>query len=155
MLKLLHYISLRFNKKNLLRSIPIYGVAAVIGLLFGVKGLATTAFLIFFFFLGWIGHSLWGAIKDYRLTLRLNRVHYSQADYETLRRENKALLQALEARMDDKGGRGVKVGVRPPSPPAPTTARLNPQDIEELRLRYEQEEREEYDRASNGSSRHG
>lgn len=152
-LKILHYISVRFSKKHLIRSVPIYLVAALIAIVFGVKGLMISFFLGLFFFLGWITHSLWGVVKDYRLTLRLNRVHYSQADYETLRRENKALLHAVEARME--GGRGVQPGVRPASSPAPTAARLTRQDIEEMKLRIEEEERQEYDRDTYGSSRNG
>ncbi|MDO3682088.1 hypothetical protein [Paenibacillus ehimensis] len=153
MLKILHYIGLRFSKKYLIRSVPIYLIAALITIVFGVNGLMISFFLGLFFFLGWITHSLWGVVKDYRLTLRLNRVHYTQADYETLRRENKALLQVVEARME--GVRGVQPGVRPASSPAPKAARLSQQDIEEMKFRYEQEEQQEYDRDTHGPSRNG
>lgn len=154
MLKMLHYISFRLNKKNLLRSIPIYIAAILIYFMFGVTGLIITFFLGLFFFLGWIVHSLISMVKDYRLTLRLNRVHYNQADYETLRRENKALLQALESRMEN-GGRGARQGGVPASSPPPTAARLNANDLEEMKLRYEQEENQEYDRDPNRIARHG
>lgn len=156
MLKSLNYILLRFSKKNMLRSIPIYVAAVLILLLFGVKGLLITFFLTVFFVLGWTAHMLIGAVKDYRLTLRLNRMHYSQADYETLRRENKALLQVIQTRMDVReGGRGTTTGGAQRTPPAPSSARLNQSDIEEMRNRYAAEEAIENDPNAFGSSRNG
>lgn len=144
MLKLLYYFTNRFTKKNIAKMAAVYAGAILIFLIYGVKGLMTVFFLILFFFLGWISNKLTAAIKDYRLTLRLNRVHFSHVDYETLRRENSALLEALQAHM--KGavrGRGVQGGGYPPSPSTPNTGtRLSHEQVEEMRMRYEAEDRE-------------
>lgn len=155
-MKILYFYLNRFRPKNMFKTAVIYGLGAFILLLWGVKGLVTTFLLIFCFFLGWVIHSGVSAIKDYRLTLRLNRVHYSQADYDTLRRENKALLDALQAQMEARGGGGGAVrGYRPGPAPAPSNTKWDSQRIEELKMRYEAEEAVEFDRDTNRTSRNG
>jgi hypothetical protein len=145
-MKFIYYFLERFKKQNIKKSIPIYLFVLLTILFYGVKGLIMTTFIILTFVAGWISKGLWQAIKDYRLTLTLNRVHFSKSDYETLKRENSALLTALESYMkntDNARGRGVQGPLRPSNPSTPANRSvMNMNDIEEIRLRYEMEERE-------------
>lgn len=142
-MKILHYFMNRFNKKNLKKTVPIYAFALIILMFYGVKGLMTTFFVALLFIMGWLSHSAYIAIKDYRLTLALNRVHYSQADYQTLKRENMALMDAVQALMNKGGsGGGSKGPLRPVAPPTqpPNRQMYSMEDIEEMRMRYEAED---------------
>lgn len=126
----------RFSKKRL----PFYLIGLLIFILFGTKGLVNSIFLFIFFILGWTLNKFVSAVKDYRLTLRLNRVQFNQVDFETMKRERDLALTALKQMTES--GEGQKRVKAAPMPTMPSSAqRFGHDDIEEM-LRQLQQERE-------------
>ena len=122
-------------KTFMYKRLPIYILALFIFLLFGVKGLVITFFLVVFFVLGWTLNKIYSIVSDYRLAQKINRIHYTTIEFEALKRQNKALYEAVKAYQDGAVGRGGSAVVRPPT--APTKPRIDQQQIQEMILQYE------------------
>lgn len=142
MFQKLYGMTANISKKGIrnwmLRRFPLYLFFAFILLAYGVRG-AMMMFLLFLaFFMGWTAKGLFQAIKDYRLTLRLNRVYFSQAEYDTLHRENKILHEALNAFKDASKGRGgAAAGAPQAATPRP---RFDADQIREMMLQMQGEQ---------------
>jgi hypothetical protein len=125
-------------KKWLLRRMPVYVFLLFVTLLYGVKGLMTAFLLILSFFLGWTFKGLIQAVKDWRLSQTMTRVHFSQVEYDSMQRENRMLHEALQAFRDATGkrGNGVAAGSAPAaaSPARPRQHEYDPQAIQEMIL---------------------
>lgn len=107
-----------FSKKRL----PIYLIALIILLKFGVIGLMYTFLFTMFFVLGYVSKGLVNLYKDYRISLRLNKVYFNQAEYLSLQRMNEALEKAVKAyQTNGTKGQGPRGAVMPPGGPGPTT----------------------------------
>lgn len=140
-MKNLYYIFERFRKRNLKKTVIFYLMILTIFLIFGVGGLMIAFFLILSFALGWWTKTIVQIVKDYRLTLRLNRISFTSMEYETMKKERDAFHSAYEALKKWKlGGRGVT------SPPAPQLSSLFKQAEmeEELKLRMQMEGEKEF-----------
>lgn len=140
-MKYLYYFFERFKKQNLKKTISIYLSVLMIFLIFGMKGIAMTVLIIFTFFAGWWSKSIFQLVKDYRLTLRLNRVKFTHADYLALQKERDSIFNAYH---DLKESRGGSRGVKSPRAASPTGTKIDHNQIEEMKLRFEQEEQGEY-----------
>lgn len=145
MLKTIYYFTHRFKQQNLKKTVPLYLLTALILAVYGVKGLMLSFMIIFFYVMGWMSHKCMAFIRDYRLSRTLDRVHFSQAEFELLKRENKLLFDALQSHMKtnvrDGVGGGVKTGQSRRYPTAPPP-RMSREDLEEMELRYRMEEDE-------------
>lgn len=73
-----------------------YVIALLIFLIGGAKALVMTTLLILSFFLGWITSKLINAFKDYRLTQRLNRIHFTAVEYDQMQRERDLAIEAFK-----------------------------------------------------------
>lgn len=118
-------------KRFMYRRLPFYLMGLLILLLFGVKGLVFTFFMIIAFALGWIIKGCLNVVHDYRLAQRLNKVHYSVIEYDSLKRQNKALYEAVKAYQEGAvSSRGASGVGRPPNPPA--RPRMDRAEIQEI-----------------------
>lgn len=125
----------KFNAKAFLRRLPIYLLGLMILMVWGVKGLMFTFFVCLAFVAGWLGKTLKAAVADYRLTKRLERVHFTAIEYDTMKRERDMAMQAYMSIRDNKG-RGAEVA-RPPMPPGPPrNATIDPDQIREFVAQY-------------------
>lgn len=95
-----------------LKRLPVYVAFIIVLIVFGVKSAMVMFFMFVSFFLGWTIKGLYQAFTDWRLTQRLNRVHFTQLDYETMERENRLLHEALNMFKENAKGRTVGAGVR-------------------------------------------
>jgi hypothetical protein len=142
MFKKLVYPVAKLSQANLkqfaIKRLPIYILGLIILIVFGVKPLMYTLGLFVFFFLGWIMKGLYQSIIDWRMQLRMNRIHFSQVEYEQLKRENNMLHDALNVFKEHaKTGRG---GVGAPMPQAPPPKpRFDPQQMHEMILQMKEE----------------
>jgi len=82
-------------------------------------------FLVVGFFLGKFMEKALSAIRDYRLSLKLDRVHWSQVEYEAIKKERDALRAALShqamnfsAGVPHRSGGGAPPAVGYPWPPS-------------------------------------
>lgn len=69
-------------------------IALIAGAFVSLVGAAYTGLLLFVlvgFLLGKYSEKISAAIRDYRLSLKLDRVHYSQVEYEAMKKEVEAL----------------------------------------------------------------
>lgn len=73
-----------------------YVIVLIIFVIGGVKGLVMTTLIILSFFLGWITSKLINAFKDWRLTQRLNRIHFTAVEYEQMQRERDLAIAAFQ-----------------------------------------------------------
>lgn len=71
-----------------------YVIALLIFFIGGAKGLVMTTLLILSFFLGWVTNKLINAFKDWRLTQRLNRIHFTAVEYDQMQRERDMAIEA-------------------------------------------------------------
>lgn len=118
-------------KRFLYKRLPFYLVGLFILIVFGVKGLVITFFLVLSFVFGWIAKGVINVVKDYRLAQRLNKVHYTTLEYESLQKQNRALYEAVKAYQEGAvGGRGASGVGRPPS--SPSRPRMDHQQIQEI-----------------------
>lgn len=103
------------------RRLPIYLLIILVLSIWGVGTAVSMFFLVVSFFLGWTTNKIISAVKDYRLTLRLNRQHYSTLEYETMKKERDIALKAFEqisAGHAKKGVQGARQGNVPAMPSA-------------------------------------
>lgn len=129
------------RKTFLYKRLPVYLLAVLILFLFGVKTLIMTFFLALSFGLGWFLKSFISAVKDYRLTLRLNRVHFTHAEYESLQRENRALTEAVLAFQTVRRGAGGAEVARPQAAAPQTVRGFAVEDIKEMVRSFSMEEK--------------
>lgn len=118
------------------KRLPIYVLGIFILMVWGIKGLMITFFITMAFFLGWITNKIITAVKDYRLTQRLNRIHFTHLEFDTMKRERDMALEAF--RQIEKGTRGLKAAPTPPMPPS--YRNIDPEEIREMARRYIDEE---------------
>lgn len=85
--KLKHYVKTR---------LIYYVIALLILLVGGVKSLVITTFIVISFFLGWTVNKMITAFKDYRLTQRLNRIHFTAIEYDQMQRERDLAISAFK-----------------------------------------------------------
>jgi hypothetical protein len=131
-------IAAKFDKKTFFRKrLPIYGGALLILIVFGVKVFMLMVGLILAFFVGWTCKGLMQAFKDWRLSQRLNRVHFSAAEYEQMKRENAMLHEALQAYKENAKGRGSAGPSMAQAPPA--RPRFDPQMVQDMILQMREE----------------
>lgn len=102
----------------LFKRLPIYVLGLIILIVWGVKGLMFTFFVVTAFFLGWIVNKLVSAFKDYRLTQRLNRIHFTAIEYDTMQRERDLAIAAFKE-VTEKAAKRVKAAAMPPMPSMP------------------------------------
>lgn len=126
-------LSERSLKAFMMKRLPVYLLLLLVLILYGVKGLMITLMFFVSFFLGWTVKGLFQAFKDWRLTQRLNRVYFSQVEYDSLHRENKMLHEALNA-FRDSAKRGGGAAAPMPQAAAPQRARYDQQQIQEMIL---------------------
>jgi hypothetical protein len=126
---LLHFLTKR---------LPVYAVGIFILLVGGIKGLMITFLCVMSFFLGWFINKLITAVKDYRLTQRLNRIHFTHIEYDTMKRERDMALDAFR-QIDKERTRGLKAAPMPPMPPS-SHNRIDQDEIREMARRYLEEE---------------
>lgn len=99
-----------------------------------------TFFLGLFFFLGWTGKGVYQAFSDWRLTQRLNRVHFAAAEFDVMKRENELLHKALNA-YKENGRRVGGAGVRnEPQSSHPPKASIDPDYTREVMRQIRGEE---------------
>ncbi|NOU81543.1 hypothetical protein GC101_22020 [Paenibacillus sp. LMG 31459] len=130
----------KFSIKAFLRRLPYYAGALIILMIWGVTGLMFTFFVIMAFVVGWYGKALKAAVADYRLAKRLEKVYFTQIEFETMKRERDMAMQAYMT-MRDERGRGVKVAGVPPMPPGPRHNTVGPDQINEFIAQFEGEQR--------------
>lgn len=115
----------------LFKRLPVYLLGLIILTVWGVKGLMFTFLLITSFFLGWIVNKLVSAFKDYRLTQRLNRIHFTAIEYDTMQRERDLAIAAFQ-QITEKAAKRVKAAGMPPTPSMPHhRANFDPEAIRE------------------------
>lgn len=114
----------------LLKRLPIYVIGLFILTVWGVKGVVITFFLVLAFFLGWVTNKMVAAVKDYRLTLRLNRNHFTTLEYDTMKRERDLALKAFQMIQGERPV-GVKQGGGPAMPRPTVSRQLDPDEIRE------------------------
>lgn len=144
MLKKLYPHLVKFDKKTFLtKRLPIYLIGIFILLVFGVKGLVITIFLCMAFVGGWFLHSAVQLWKDYRMSLALNRVHFSAADVTTMKKQLDLALTAVKAYQQSAGGgRGVKGPQMAPNPSA-SRVRYDSDQLQALIMQMESEKEEQ------------
>lgn len=132
-------ISPRSMKIFAVRKLPIYALLLLVLIVYGVKGMTITLFLGLFFFLGWTFKGMYQAFQDWRLTQRLNRVHFSAVEYEGIKRENDMLHEALNA-FKDNGKRNGGLGRRDDAhAPRPSRSAMDHESIREMILQLREE----------------
>jgi UPF0716 family protein affecting phage T7 exclusion len=142
-IKLFEWLHKRFGsirpgegKRWMKKRLPIYLAAALILIFGGIQTAMITFALIMSFTAGWIAKGLIQAIKDYRLTQRLNRIHFTATEFDTMRRERDMAIEALQAiqqAQKERRSSGPKAAPMPPSAPA-APRRLTPDEIQEMIL---------------------
>ncbi|USG68555.1 hypothetical protein NDK47_27610 (plasmid) [Brevibacillus ruminantium] len=75
-------------------------------------------FLVVGFFLGKFLEKALSAIRDYRLSLKLDRVHWSQVEYEAIKKERDALRATLSQQAMNYNTAGVPHRSGGGAPPA-------------------------------------
>lgn len=112
----------RITRQGLIRfaikRLPFYVLGLTILTLWGVRGLMITFLLVLSFALGWIFCKLKAALADYRLTQRLNRIHFTAVEFDSMKRERDMALQAWQE-LSRERSRGAKAAPMPPTPPGP------------------------------------
>lgn len=124
------------GKRWMKRRLPVYLAGAIILIFGGIQAAMITFALIVSFAAGWIAKGFIQAVKDYRLTQRLNRIHFTAAEYDTMRRERDMAIEALQAiqqAQKERRSTGPKAAPMPPSAPA-ASRRLTPDEIREMIL---------------------
>lgn len=79
----------------LLLAVLFGGLVTIMGAVYA----SALFFLVAGFFLGKYSEKLFAAIKDYRLSLKLDRVHWSQVEFESMKKERDALRATLAQHM--------------------------------------------------------
>lgn len=121
-----------------LKRLPLYLIFVVVLIVFGVKSAMVMFFMFLSFFLGWTIKGVYQAFNDWRLTQRLNRVHFTQVEYETMERENKLLHEALNMFKENAKGRMGGAGVRhEPQAPRSHSAKMNYDQIKDFMTQME------------------
>jgi hypothetical protein len=114
------------------KRLPFYLLGLMILLIGGVKAFMMTFLFVFTFTAGWWMNKAINAFKDYRLTLRLNKMHFTSIEYDAMRRERDLALEALKTMTDDRAQRG-RAAPMPPRPAAPVQQqRFGPDEIREF-----------------------
>lgn len=117
--------------KFIIKRLPIYLLGLFILLIWGVKGVVFTSFVVIAFFLGWTLNKVVSAYKDYRLSQRLDRIHFTQIEFDTMRRERDLAIAAFKE-VTEKAARRVKAAATPPMPSMPQhRATFTHEDIQE------------------------
>lgn len=119
----------KFTRKRL----PIYLLIILVLSIWGVGTAVSMFFLVVSFFLGWTTNKIISAVKDYRLTLRLNKQHYTNIEFETMRKERDIALKAFEqisAGYAKKGVQGARQGNVPAMPSA--SPHMRSMDIDQM-----------------------
>lgn len=113
----------RVTKKGLvaflIKRLPYYLIGLTILMIWGIKGVMFTFFVVIAFFFGWFVNKLMTAVKDYRLAQRLDRIHFTHIEYDTMKRERDLAIQAFQM-ITEKAARRVKAAATPPMPSAPS-----------------------------------
>ena len=133
-------ITKRGFRKFIFKRLPVYLFLLLVLILYGVKGLMITFGLLVSFFLGWTFKGLFQAFKDWRLTQRLNRVYFSQVEYDALHRENKMLHEAFNAYKDNVTKRGGGAAAPMPQAVPPQRPRYDAEQIRDMMLQMQGEQ---------------
>ncbi|SFF49393.1 hypothetical protein SAMN04487969_15511 [Paenibacillus algorifonticola] len=136
MMAFLYKLFAKVTRKGLLtfaiKRLPVYLAGLTILMIWGVPGVMMTFLLVMAFFFGWFLNKFLAAIKDYRLTQRLNRIHFTHIEFDTMRRERDMAIQAYQMVMEaDSKGRRVKAAGMPPTPVPPSNRAYDPDTIRE------------------------
>lgn len=139
-LEILHALLYRLTERDvkgfIRKRLPYYLIALLIYLVWGGKGIVITFFMVLAFFIGWVLNGLIRAVKDYRLTQRLNRIHFTAIEFDALKRERDLAMEALRS-LRAEGGRGAKAAPMPPRPAAPQSRRFDEDEIREMLAQME------------------
>ncbi|MCY7488071.1 hypothetical protein [Paenibacillus alvei] len=119
------------------KRLPVYVLGSLILLFYGVEGLVVTFFIVLSFVLGFMTKQILNAVKDYRLSLRLNRVYFSEAEYTTLKRERDVAMAALKLQQEERAEGGRR---RATSTTMAPMARVSQMEIEEMMARMKEGE---------------
>lgn len=104
------------------KKIGLIVIALCLGAFVTLVGAAYTGLLLFVvigFLIGKYSEKIMAAVRDYRLSLKLDRVHYSQVEYEALKKEVELLRatvsnQAIHAANQNAVPHYQGGAVRPP-----------------------------------------
>jgi hypothetical protein len=102
----------------MLKRFPLYVLGILILIFGGVKGLAMTLLCLLCLFLGWTAKGAVAAYKDYRLTQRLDRIHFTAIEFDAMKRERDLAITAFQE-VTAKAVARVKAAGMPPTPAMP------------------------------------
>lgn len=129
--------------KHYLKTRLIYYVIGLIILLIGgVKGLVMTTLLILSFFLGWTTSKLINAFKDWRLTQRLNRIHFTAVEYDQMQRERDLAIAAFQTVTKEAAASERRSGSDLARGRQPRSVRFTESDIREFMAQNGMEEQQ-------------